>query len=315
VVIAIIAVLIGLLVPAVQKVREAASRIHCTNNMRQLGLAAHHYTNDNKQKVPPISGSQSGVATAPVLASSNGTMFYWLLPYIEQDNIYSYKNNNGAPGDFNSYPETGASPGAPIDAPYLPSGYVAQQTIRLYLCPSDASNDPTSVTISSTAGQWGVTSYAINYAAFTLATPTPTGLFGSVPVTTTLKFPQAIKDGVSNTIFFGEKYANCGGTYNLWADGQPTWPDGTSAIPSWPIFAPTGTGLGVPMPATPTFTLFQSNPIPSKCAPAVAQSPHPGGMVVCMGDASARTVSPGISPTTWAYALSPVDGQTLGADW
>jgi prepilin-type N-terminal cleavage/methylation domain-containing protein len=76
VVIAIIAVLMGLLLPAVQKVREAASRISCANNLHQLGLAFHLY-HDGQGKLPP-SRLSPGTATWAVL----------ILPYIEEDNLY-----------------------------------------------------------------------------------------------------------------------------------------------------------------------------------------------------------------------------------
>src|SRR5438876_3291243 len=81
VVIAIIAVLIGLLLPAVQKVREAANRIKCQNNLKQLGLAAHHY-HDTHQHLPPAVGYY------PPAAGAFGTYFFHLLPYVEQDNLY-----------------------------------------------------------------------------------------------------------------------------------------------------------------------------------------------------------------------------------
>src|SRR5712691_7055240 len=81
VVIAIIAVLIGLLLPAVQKVREAANRIKCSNNMKQLGLAAHHY-HDNYEHLPP------GIGYYPPASGAFGTYFFHLLPYVEQDNLY-----------------------------------------------------------------------------------------------------------------------------------------------------------------------------------------------------------------------------------
>src|SRR5471032_2245727 len=89
VVIAIIAILIGLLLPAVQKVRDAAARSKCTNNLKQLGLATHSI-NDAMGGLPPVASPDGNTATTVARTAYNGnnwTFFAWILPYIEQDNI------------------------------------------------------------------------------------------------------------------------------------------------------------------------------------------------------------------------------------
>src|SRR5262250_1780029 len=85
VVIAIIAVLIGLLLPAVQKVREAAARMKCSNNLKQMGLAVHNFASANNDRMPYgwYPTGQNGTWTMAA-----GSVFYVLLPYIEQDNLY-----------------------------------------------------------------------------------------------------------------------------------------------------------------------------------------------------------------------------------
>src|SRR5205823_956179 len=86
VVIAIIAVLIGLLLPAVQKVREAANRIKCANNLKQLGLAIHVYADVNNGMVPPGGGCNPYFDWSDT--GDEGSFHVFLLPYMEQDNLY-----------------------------------------------------------------------------------------------------------------------------------------------------------------------------------------------------------------------------------
>src|SRR5215472_4851939 len=119
VVIAIIAILIGLLLPAVQKVREAAARTQCSNNLHQLGLAVHDYASANSQLVPPAWAPDNGGGTLNTNANLNmprGTIHYYLLPYIEQDNVY--KQSGGSAQN------------------------VATVIIKSFLCPSDGSQNP-----------------------------------------------------------------------------------------------------------------------------------------------------------------------------
>jgi prepilin-type N-terminal cleavage/methylation domain-containing protein len=130
VVIAIIAVLIGLLLPAVQKVREAASRAQSTNNLKQMGLAIHGFAAANDGGLPPSYGGFNG-------SQSFHSLFYHILPYIEQENIAN-ANPNGQIGIIISVP------------------------VKTFIAPLDPTNDPTQY----------LTSYASNSALFKI-TPAP----------------------------------------------------------------------------------------------------------------------------------------------
>jgi len=135
VVIAIIAILIGLLLPAVQKVREAAARISCGNNLKQLGLAAHNFESAN-QVLPP--GISDPTGHGPI------TM---LLPYMEQDNQFKLYNQTPGPSSApNAYPWYNGSPatGIPnrpattgsLTVPRPPAQYGAEGEIKTLQCPS-----------------------------------------------------------------------------------------------------------------------------------------------------------------------------------
>jgi prepilin-type N-terminal cleavage/methylation domain-containing protein/prepilin-type processing-associated H-X9-DG protein len=181
VVIAIIAVLIGLLLPAVQKVREAAARMSCSNNLKQLALGAHNYATIT-EGVLPVGHAQPG-------ADGRFTnVFLELLPYIEQQNVYNRWNF------INLTPNYGP-PGSPASAP-----------IRTFVCPSSGLTE-NPIRLGSSA--FGASTYGAN--AGTISFPASRATNDGVFVHRNPVSLLGITDGTSNTLFFGEKIIGDGG--------------------------------------------------------------------------------------------------------
>jgi prepilin-type N-terminal cleavage/methylation domain-containing protein len=298
VVIAIIAILIGLLLPAVQKVREAAARMTCSNNVKQLGIATHSL-NDTYGGLPPLCAPNQNTAisnSGPYNGAIGFTVFHWLLPYIEQGALFDKSNKNsqtniGGPG----------------------WGYVSCYPLKTFQCPSEPMpNGPEGFGMASTlngpATKWAYGNYAANYYVF--GTPANGDVQGST------KFPAGLPDGTSNTILYTERYGTCGITGNVNASSTycPLWGDATG--PWRPVFCinnisktPSGAGYN-------GCGLFQVQPNAlTTCDNGLAQSPHTGGIQVGLGDGSVRFVTRGVSSATWEQACDPRDGAPLGSDW
>lgn len=193
VVIAIVAILVGLLLPAVQKVREAAVRTRCQNNLKQLALAAHHYEQLNGSYPPGVRMLQ--FPTAPRYRGV--TLFVYLAPYIEQENITK---------DWNlSDPLVNTT--VPAPGPNARTATV----VATYLCPADTiPENPVNTgsnrwyALSSYGGNAGTRSYEPKHA-------TNDGIFHVIgpgsetdPEGQPIR-PAGITDGLSNTLFFGER--------------------------------------------------------------------------------------------------------------
>jgi prepilin-type N-terminal cleavage/methylation domain-containing protein len=188
VVIAIIAILIGLLMPAVQKVREAAARTQDANNFRQQGIALHNL-NDTYGVLPPVYNNFPNPNGAMGPPAGMGTLQYFLLPFLEQQNVYNSVMNS--------------------------SDMCMNIPLKVFMGPADPTM-PASGIVTMMGGPYGGCSYASNYL-----------VFGNTPGGSA-KIPSTFSDGTSNTIVFGERFTVCDGMAVGWQMGMcgnpPTWP-------------------------------------------------------------------------------------------
>jgi prepilin-type N-terminal cleavage/methylation domain-containing protein len=314
VVIAIIAILIGLLLPAVQKVREAAARAKCQNNLKQISLATINCADTYGGALPP----GFGVYPTPnhdrnAGGDGYGSLFFHILRFIEQEPLYKSSLGGGAgwAGGPTEYSCWSGGSGVGADVTGTP--------IKSYVCPSDPTMG-TDGRLPTT--NWGGTSYVYNYQLFGLRENT--WVINNAFAT----YPQSIPDGTSNTIFFTERYGqgatdgwalNWGG--NTWWEWSPKFaadvvgPNGINAIkykflvqPSVKNYCEVTANFLVP-------DTQPNGPVPENPCQILPVTGHNGGIMCAMGDGSVRFVSPNISGQTWWNAITPAGGEVLGNDW
>ena len=298
VVIAIIAVLIGLLLPAVQKVRESAARAQCQNNLKQWGLAAHNYLGTDSRFPPGINKY-----------SPDARRFNWvvaLLPYVEEDNVQRR-------WDFNNFNNNYFAPGGVL------GGYDANiaLTFKTLICPSDAMpGRPVDDVQDYPPFVWALVSY--NGCAGTVSYPngsqTKDGLFlYNQPA----RRVADVLDGTSNTLLFGERYHG-DPVYDsdpyvddklyfwAWAYYSSNAGDvlfGTSAPINWKL--PADFASLPPAQKNAYISQRRSN----------AGSGHPGGANFGLADGSVRFLSESISPVTYAALGTCAGGEVNGSDY
>jgi prepilin-type N-terminal cleavage/methylation domain-containing protein len=283
VVIAIIAILIGLLLPAVQKVRETAARMSCSNNLKQLGLAAHNYASNNTKLPPGYLGEYPDKgATATYNFQYVGVIVY-LLPYLEQDNLYREF--------FTGLPPNYLNPTAAYPAwPSFPGPWAARNTnIKSLLCPSD---DPYSASIAFSAcatfrtptgfdfqvaffgvpdidSALGRTNY-VGVAGYSGISTGSDQFSGLLTNRSSISLEQLTSgDGASNTLLFGEYLGD--------ADVGPR-----NYAASWIGMGMVPTAWGLPTGQSSGWWHFSSH--------------HTGIVQFCFGDGSVHGIRKGIEP-------------------
>lgn len=277
VVIAIIAILIGLLLPAVQKVRSAALRAKSQNNLKQIGIALHNQASTRNGILPSADGE-------PFAIQNGESVFMALAPHLEAQKT---------------------------------------QLTGFGLIPSLISPaDPTLV--------GGILDTGVQVCSY----PANAQVFNGVP-----SINATFQDGTSNTIAFAEHYAfDCHGVafHAAKTSGfnpvvrRATFADGGSILSTTgnfgDVYPITSNGVSLPSRAGVTFQvsprsrgttgLFIENdgtvPTSDWCDPSQAQSPHTGGMLVCLADGSVRSLASGMAPTAYWAAVTPLGGETFG---
>ncbi|HEY8504432.1 MAG TPA: DUF1559 domain-containing protein [Gemmataceae bacterium] len=302
VVIAIIAILIGLLLPAVQKVRAAAARMNCQNNLKQIVLASHNY-HDARGVLPPGRDQQSLSTHA------------YLLPYIEQDNVYKLI-------DFTQG----------WDAPANDAARAAEVTV--FRCPADPRNE--------TPPGWAGTNYrACQGSGILWGMPSSSGPNSTMPPPNGVFYVNSktklldITDGSSNTAAFSEHKIGDFSNAISTEDGDTYWPrtypdtqDGAVAdcanLDITDLSFQRVSDVGAPwLQGYHSTTIYfhvgppntRSCMYPSGRIATTANSGHTSGVNVALADGSVRFVSQSVSLVTWRALGSRNGGEVLPGDW
>jgi prepilin-type N-terminal cleavage/methylation domain-containing protein/prepilin-type processing-associated H-X9-DG protein len=286
IVIAIIAVLIGLLLPAVQKARESAQRAACLNNLHQIAIALHN-AHDVNNALPPFYGNYA--------AATRATVFFSLLPYIEQGNLYQQTATGS--GVYDAGMSGAGNSLNPVSTTRVPT----------YVCLADFTAD------KLTDPAWtpgGAGSYAANFTVFgdfSGTLPNPQGA---------ARFPSSFGKGTSYTLLIAERYATCGTNTNAW-DYWNGYRDDSPGFCMTGLARFTGqdqfTGPG---------SMFQTRPVSPPSGNAAvdcdwrrAQTAHSNGMNVALADGSARLLNSTLDPNTWWIAVQPNVTSPMPSDW
>jgi len=281
-------VLIGLLLPAVQKAREAASPVRCQNNLKQIGLAAQNYASANGGQLPP--GYLGTVGNNPYAYAQYVGCLVYLLPYLEENALYQQMMSSVSP----NYLDIGY-----VDNPWFFNASAwdaANNSVNVFLCPSSYSQSArypitafeafnpglfSPCQYDSNVPALGRTNY-VGVAGFMGAGPNYNNLAGLLSNRSSTNL-GLVPDGTNNTLLFGEAQGDASGSNPTFAF---TWM-GVGAIPTW---------VGIGPQDGDGWEQFNSN--------------HTGLVQFGLADGSVRAISTNADYNSFLYAAGYQDGQT-----
>jgi len=314
VVIAIIGILVGLLLPAVQAAREAARRMQCSNNLKQIGLAILNYENTHK-RIPPGAVFYGGTAVTAYgpgaryagPLNQRGSLLFFILPFIEQGAVYS-QFDPAFPLDDARFP-TGVSGGIMLRGLPIPA----------YVCPSDAnellspganqvqpanyhpSTGPTADISNNAACACPLYSTFQAYSLAGTTVASPAGPFSRQGWNSAAKLSQ-VTDGLSSTIFVGEVRADSSNHVRV----------GWSHSNKWGIFTQIPINFDSSEPDVATATAKGKTACNTRCtwnSEVGFKSRHTGGAQFVFGDGSVQFLSQSIDMVMYNRLGAKADGQ------
>lgn len=289
VVIAIIAILIGLLLPAVQKVREAAARAKCSNNLKQLIIGMHNYHSANGKFPPGFNTPAPWVNTYPDYFSGAWSWCSFILPYIEQDNIYRL---------IGVSEQTMFGGGAQSTFPANVPGQLSQTPLKIFRCPADTGPDLNPIRNNHAMSNYRGVAGPYTYPSISINLD-----FGGIFYQNSRVRITDISDGSSNTMCIGEcKYDEKDGhTACIWA-GMSGW------------VAP-GAGSGSVRISDVMWYVDNASATVNGPAPQAFSSRHPNGAMFGFCDGSVRLFRNGSDPNIIRYLAGREDGVVVTPDF